>query len=350
MENKERIIYFDLLRVVAIFAMMMLHVAASQFDSVAVGSSEWFWFNFYDSIVRFCVPVLVMISGIFFLDPKRTYSIEKLLKKNVFRLVTAYFFWAFCYALVDAFLEYRTFHMEFVQSLVKNTFTGRYHLWFVYMMIGLYLLVPILRKIAESEKLVKYFILLSFLFCYVGNMLSILPVIGETVGTVLGKMSITMVGGYVGYFFAGYYFYHFGISRKLKNVIYGLGIVSVLFTIVGTLVLSRQVGMADRTLYNYLFPTTCFASWAVFVFFKEEISGIHFSAHAAKWILKLSELSFGMYLVHDFVNVGCKKIGFTTVAFPAVVSVPVIACVVFLISFLITLVLSKIPFAKKYLM
>ena len=154
MENKERIIYFDLLRVVAIFAMMMLHVAASQFDSVAVGSSEWFWFNFYDSIVRFCVPVLVMISGIFFLDPKRTYSIEKLLKKNVFRLVTAYFFWAFCYALVDAFLEYRTFHMEFVQSLVKNTFTGRYHLWFVYMMIGLYLLVPILRKIAESEKLV----------------------------------------------------------------------------------------------------------------------------------------------------------------------------------------------------
>ena len=309
MEKKERIIQFDLLRVVAIFAMMMLHVAASQFDSVAVGSSEWFWFNFYDSIVRFCVPVLVMISGIFFLDPKRTYSIEKLLKKNVFRLVTAYFFWAFCYALVDAFLEYRTFHMEFVQSLV-----------------------------------------MSFLFCYVGNMLSILPVIGETVGTVLGKMSITMVGGYVGYFFAGYYFYHFGISRKFKNVIYGLGIVSVLFTMAGTLVLSRTAGMADRTLYNYLFPTTCFASWAVFLFFKEEISGIRFSAHAAKWILKLSELSFGMYLVHDFVNVGCKKIGFTTVAFPAVMSVPVIACVVFLISFLITLVLSKIPFAKKYLM
>ena len=69
MEKKERIIQFDLLRVVAIFAMMMLHVAASQFDSVAVGSSEWFWFNFYDSIVRFCVPVLVMISGIFFQDP-----------------------------------------------------------------------------------------------------------------------------------------------------------------------------------------------------------------------------------------------------------------------------------------
>ena len=60
MEKKERIICFDLLRVVAIFAMMMLHVAASQFDSVPVESTEWFWFNFYDSIVRFCVPVLVL--------------------------------------------------------------------------------------------------------------------------------------------------------------------------------------------------------------------------------------------------------------------------------------------------
>ena len=49
MEKKERIIQFDLLRVVAIFAMMMLHVAASQFDSVAVGSNEWFWFNFSGS-------------------------------------------------------------------------------------------------------------------------------------------------------------------------------------------------------------------------------------------------------------------------------------------------------------
>ena len=111
MEKKERIIQFDLLRVVAIFAMMMLHVAASQFDSVAVGSNEWFWFNFYDSIVRFCVPVLVMISGIFFLDPKRTYSIEKLLKKNVFRLVTAYFFWAFFLKLSIARLYIEHFRL-----------------------------------------------------------------------------------------------------------------------------------------------------------------------------------------------------------------------------------------------
>lgn len=145
---------------------------------------------------------------------------EKLLKKNVWRLVTAYFFWSFAYAVVDAFLTYHRPGRDFLVSVIENTFTGRYHLWFVTMMIALYLLVPVLRKIAEDERLVRYFILLSFLFCYVGNLLRVLPAVGETAGIVLDKMSIVMVGGYTGYFFAGYYFYHFGICEKRKKLLY----------------------------------------------------------------------------------------------------------------------------------
>ena len=153
--KKDRILSFDLLRIIAIFSMMMLHVSATQFDSVAVNSASWQTFNIYDSIVRFCVPVLVMISGVFFLDPAREYPMDKLLKKNVWRLVTAYFFWSFAYAVVDAFLTYHRPNRDFLVSVVENTFTGRYHLWFVTMMIALDLLVPVLRKIAEDEKLVR---------------------------------------------------------------------------------------------------------------------------------------------------------------------------------------------------
>lgn len=348
--KKDRIISFDLLRIIAIFSMMLLHVSASQFDSVAVTGTDWHVFNFYDSIVRFCVPVLVMISGVFFLDPAREYPLEKILKKNVWRLVTAYVFWSFCYAVVDAFLTYHRPCPEFVVSVVQNTFTGRYHLWFVLMMIALYLLVPVLRKIAEDEKLVRYFILLSFLFCYVGNLLTVLPVIGETAATVLNKMSIVMVGGYTGYFFAGYYLYHFGISEKAKKGLYVAGIVSVFFTMAVTAVLSVRSGAADRTFYNYLFPNTCLSAWAVFVCFKEEVSKKRWTKKQMEWISRLSELSFGMYLVHDFINVGLKKIGLTTTSFPAVLSVPVIAAVVFAVSFGIIWALSRIPFARKYLM
>ena len=191
--KKDRILSFDLLRIIAIFSMMMLHVSATQFDSVPVNCASWQIFNIYDSIVRFCVPVLVMISGVFFLDPAREYPMEKLLKKNVWRLVTAYFFWSLAYAVVDAFLTYHRPGRDFLVSVIENTFTGRYHLWFVTMMIALYLLVPVLRKIAEDERLARYFILLSFLFCYVGNLLRVLPAVGETAGIVLDKMSIVMV-------------------------------------------------------------------------------------------------------------------------------------------------------------
>lgn len=348
--KKDRILSFDLLRIIAIFSMMMLHVSATQFDSVPVNCASWQIFNIYDSIVRFCVPVLVMISGVFFLDPAREYPMEKLLKKNVWRLVTAYFFWSFAYAVVDAFLTYHRPGRDFLVSVIENTFTGRYHLWFVTMMIALYLLVPVLRKIAEDERLVRYFILLSFLFCYVGNLLRVLPAVGETAGIVLDKMSIVMVGGYTGYFFAGYYFYHFGICEKRKKLLYAAGIVSVLFTMAVTSLLSLKAGAADRTFYNYLFPNNCFAAWAVFVFFKEEVSGKQWKEKEVRWLGKLSELSFGMYLVHDFINVALKKVGLTTLSFPAVLSVPVIAALVFIASFVIILILSKIPFARKYLM
>ena len=70
-ENKKdnfakRVTYLDLLRVIAIFSMMMLHVCAAQFDKIEIASFSWQVLNVYDGIVRFCVPVFVMISGVFF--------------------------------------------------------------------------------------------------------------------------------------------------------------------------------------------------------------------------------------------------------------------------------------------
>lgn len=350
MKKKERIIFLDLLRVTAIFCVMMIHALTSQFDEAEVAGVNWNILNIYDSLCRFCVPVLVMISGVFFLDAKREYSIQKLLKQNVLRLVTAYFFWAFSYAFFDAFLDYKTISAQFIKSVIQNTFTGKYHLWFVSMMIGLYLFVPILRKIAESETLVRYFILLSFLFCYVGNFIILIPEIGETAKIVLDKMSVTMAGGYTGYFFAGYYFYHFKIDKKTEHLIYALGAVSVCTTIAATYFLSKKAGALDSSFYNYLFVTTCFYAWAVFLFFKNKMSKIKFSEKMQAVIARLSELSFGMYLVHIFINAVCKKIGFTTTLFTPVLSVLIITAVVFAASFLISVVLWRIPFARKYLM
>ncbi|MEG2929604.1 MAG: acyltransferase family protein, partial [Oscillospiraceae bacterium] len=92
--SKERIVYLDLLRIFSIFCMILLHVSASKWYTTSVNSFEWQVLNIYDILVRFCVPVFVMISGAFFLDANREYTIKKLFSKNILRIIVAFIFWS----------------------------------------------------------------------------------------------------------------------------------------------------------------------------------------------------------------------------------------------------------------
>ena len=78
----ERKTYCDYLRLIATFAVVVLHVAASNWYSTDVNGLEWQSFNFYDSVVRWGVPIFVMISGSLFLS--REISIRKIYSKYIF--------------------------------------------------------------------------------------------------------------------------------------------------------------------------------------------------------------------------------------------------------------------------
>lgn len=84
----QRIAYFDVLRILATFAVIVLHLSAQHWADTDVYSRSWQAFNLYDSAVRWAVPVFVMISGALFLSGSQ--SIGHILKKNVSRLVTAF--------------------------------------------------------------------------------------------------------------------------------------------------------------------------------------------------------------------------------------------------------------------
>ena len=64
----KRKVYCDYLRLVATFAVVFIHVAASNWSNVDVNGMQWQVFNIYDSLVRWGVPIFVMISGALFLN------------------------------------------------------------------------------------------------------------------------------------------------------------------------------------------------------------------------------------------------------------------------------------------
>ena len=335
----------DVLRIFAVFSMMLLHVCASNWDKTDISTFEWQIFNIGDSFARFCVRVFIMLSGAMFLDNSREFSMKKMLKKNVLRLGCAFVFWSALYTVVTMLIS-KNFTLEYV---IETFICGRYHLWFVPAIIGLYLVTPFLRKITADKKLTEYFLILWIIFGSVFPFLKLLPYVHDSAAGLADDFQMHFVTGYTGYFILGYYLCNAEISPKIRKIIYILGVIGFAATAVGTWVLSVSKGRPAKSLYNNFMPNVLLQSVAVITFFRYEVSKIKWSEKQLKVITKISALSFGMYLFHDSINILFKQIGFGTLSYNPIFSVPCNTLIVFFVSLAVTYGLSKIPFINKYI-
>lgn len=350
--DSKRIFYLDALRITAIFAMMLLHVSEPhRLISSPITGFDWQISNIYNSTVRFCVPVLIMISGVFFLNPSKEITFKRLLTHNILRIVTAFIFWSLAYAgftLLVYFYKSRSLSQDAMKDFFLNFINGNYHMWFMFAIVGLYLITPLLRVIATSRWLLKYFIILSFLLCYSVNLIKLVPYIGDAIDPIIEKMNPSFVSGYTGYFCLGYYLHKFDISTSNQKKIYILAFISLMITIAISAVWSVRANTTIYNLYSNLLPNTFFVSAAIFVFFKYHVSKIPFKEKTIANISHLSLLTFGMYLVHDFFNIIFNRIGYTTTLFNPILSIPIITITVFICSYFTILIISKVPFFNKY--
>jgi len=82
--QNNRILYPDILRILAVFAVMMIHVSASGFYTNPVQSFTWQVVNFYECMVRWAVPVFVMVTGMFFLNLSKRDNFVKTISQEYF--------------------------------------------------------------------------------------------------------------------------------------------------------------------------------------------------------------------------------------------------------------------------
>ena len=64
-QGTKRIYYLEVLRVIATFSVVLLHVAADKWYG-EIGTFSWKIFTVYIGLTRFCVPIFLMISGVLF--------------------------------------------------------------------------------------------------------------------------------------------------------------------------------------------------------------------------------------------------------------------------------------------
>ena len=356
MENN-RTLYFDHLRVLATIAVMMLHVAAMNWSAVDVNGYDWRVFNFYDSIVRWSVPVFIMISGALFLN-RDDVPVKKIYFKYVLRMAVAYLFWSFIYYLFAEGTVPQQFQLLFQPGKTQRfigILGGHYHMWFVPMIAGLYMCIPIIKQIVQNEKASDYFLILSFVFLF------FIPQCVNLVKDFCGEQLISIVNALYGrvqalqlgfvmnctfYFILGYKLSKTQFDRKTRYLIYALGLFGFAFTVVVDWIVAIKTQTPTQTYYSNFCVNVLLEAVAVFELYKN----ISFKENKFyRLILRLSQWSFGAYMVHALIIEQTIKCGLSTLSFHSAIATPVIVLIVFVISYAISAVIHLIPVAKKYI-
>lgn len=78
LKTNNRIISYDVMRIFAAVAVVMIHSVAEFIKDCPVMSIDYAVMNIIDSITRFSVPLFVMISGALILDEEKEFSMKKM--------------------------------------------------------------------------------------------------------------------------------------------------------------------------------------------------------------------------------------------------------------------------------
>jgi surface polysaccharide O-acyltransferase-like enzyme len=360
-KKRERPYWADCARIYSTVAIILLHCAGNGCEKTLLKRNDpsWIIVCCYNCITRFGVPMFVLLSGTFILDPSRAFSFKKLFRHNILRLATAFTFWSTLNALLNIYLYKKNKPSDFL----KLFFVGEEYLWFIFMIIGCYLISPILRLFSDNIVLARYFLGLCVFWG------SFLPTLNNiftsfqfkdaqeelTVWTNRWHYHFTLE--FVGYFVAGYHIVkHVSIkSLKIRLILYLLCLADVvLYTR-----LTYNLENANKKRYSKEFRdnytlTVAFYTVVLFIFFKHEIGRIQFSRRAIKVITKVSSLTFGMYLSHMILKIvlsryfHIKQEEFLGIKYSAKIGCPIFAVVITILSLLISYLLSITPILKNY--
>ena len=92
--NSNRIVYCDVLKILASIAVVLIHVCSNWWYALDVKSKSWMVINIFDSLCRWAVPVFLMLSGATLMDYRKHYDTKTFLKKRVLRTVIPFLFWS----------------------------------------------------------------------------------------------------------------------------------------------------------------------------------------------------------------------------------------------------------------
>ncbi len=296
----------DVLRCVSCFMVCGLHsfIFSMRYGiETQVGPSPWTDYFVHRMLFASPTVLFVMVSGIFFLSPDRNVTAKKIWKKNVIKMACAYMFWSAIYA------AYRIWMMDPApeltgQFLLKQWLIEPYHMWYIPMIIGLYILAPVLRPITASgdTKLFRYIVMLfigGLILSTIYNWPAVTAVEDSNIITAIDKTPMAAICQYPFWMMFGWIAYTYRPTKGFRYLIYGLGIAAFLIGIWCNLYnwihFENLNVIATTQKFSIL---TFLKNVALFYFIVNGLREHQFSKAGRKLLGKLSESTLIIYLVH----------------------------------------------------
>ncbi|MCX8153918.1 MAG: acyltransferase family protein [Candidatus Bathyarchaeota archaeon] len=339
-----------LIRTLAITLVILLHAANTTLKASSVPVAYWWSAVIYKSIALPCVPLFVMLSGALLL--KRTKLDEPLrvfLKKRVSRLGLPIIFWSTVYLIWAFFVSQTPITWDNLQrGILYSLFGGAYyHFWFIYLIVGLYLITPILRVIIAhgNMSVIRYFCLLWF----VG--VAVVPLIELATGHTLNPIAFVL-SGWEGYFVLGWYLKRVKVSLAL---LYSALIASFSLTIFGVWVMNYPLSVMGRNnfFFDYLTANVIICSIALFLFllrFHRDWPG---SNHATtrRIVQAISSNTLPIFMLHVIILESFERgfFGFTLsyATVHPLLEIPLITLLTLFVTLGLILLMRKVPLLNK---
>jgi len=340
-EGITRIDYIGNIRAFGALAIVILHSCLIAVQTHLPAENNHIIASSIRNVMMWAVPCFVMVTGTLLLNPDKVITYKKLFGKYISRILYALIAFTGIYIAADYFMEEIQEGTSLVNLFIDNLVfdSGWIHMWYLYMVLALYLLLPVYKAITEkfSEKDFKYILAVLFIF---QSVLS-------TVTVFTGKQSAFFISSYtifpfyllIGYAIASSKI-KFGKALSIIGVIIA-SVISVALTVLSVKTKSTSLG---SFLGNYSSVVIVVLSVSIFSLAAQS------KLKTNKVLKVMDECSFGIYLVHMiFIKWFFTYLGFNPFSHGQILGIIVSSVLLYLVSLATVWLLRLIPAVRKFL-
>lgn len=345
----EREYNYDLLRVISMFAVIVVHASAiwvKGFSAYIAQGGELIELTHpisacvYNTITRFAVPCFIMLSGAFILDDEKTIHYKEFYSKKLMKIGIPTLIFTLLYVLyrVLTCLIWGPHDLTNLIRLITDIMRGSpfNHMWYLYMLIGVYLLAPVVMCFKNSISY-ESFRKVAYIFLVVAGL-------SNWTGIVRMNWDLGQSFEYLGCFMVGYVVRKDFRKNNIKGImliLLGVAIEILMALIEYEIMIKRGIAESDLIfgIVNPYSPPIVLSSVLIFAGF----TALHIQYH--RWIEKLAGMSFLIYLFHSGVNDFMEKLitrikgnDYILMNLNNLYWIPIFAMVVFVISYVLTVI------------